>query len=412
MSVHQARPGQRVREGHLGRLAGMARAGAGVARGMLERDPVAPLARAVDTLAELRGLGAKVGQMAGIWSAMLPEEQRVRAEPLLAKLRAGTTTSSLTEVRALIESELGAPIPELFASFDDVPFASASIGQVHRATLADGTRVAVKVQHPGIGAALRADLDNAERIGGVAGLLMLPGGGVELMREVRARIEAELDYVREASWLERFEAMTAGDAVLGVPRLVRERSSERVLTTHFVDGETVDAAARRPTARAQGRAIRRFLLDAWLTHGLLFADPHAGNWIFHPSGRVTVLDFGSVIPFARPELDAISRAVDAIRCGGSSETHAALAALLGVDPARASATFVEPLRLALLPLVLDRAARTEDLTQLATATAASKRAMIGRRMVLPSWVPLTLRALVGTTSLLVTLESGGTVPSP
>jgi predicted unusual protein kinase regulating ubiquinone biosynthesis (AarF/ABC1/UbiB family) len=398
--------GQRVREGRLGRLAGMAKAGAGVARGMLEQDPVAPLSRAVETLADLRGLGAKVGQMAGIWSAMLPEEQRLRAEPLLARLRAGTTSSTIAEVRALVESELGGPIASLFASWDDQPFASASIGQVHAATLTDGTRVAVKVQHPGIAEAVRADLDNAARIGGVAGLLMLPGSGAELMREVRERIEAELDYEREAAALTQFAAIVEGDPVLRVPTLVPERSTKRVLTTHFVEGETVDHAAARSTARDQGRAIRGFFLSAWLDHGLLFADPHAGNWIFHPDGHVTVLDFGCVIPFAEPERARVVRVNELIRAGRVAESHAAIAELLGVDPRKASATFVEPLRLALAPLVLDRPAEVADLTRLADATAASKGSMLGRRIAIPSWMPLTLRALVGTISLLVTLENG------
>ncbi len=399
--------GVRVREGRLGRLAGMARAGAGVARGMLERDPIAPLDRAVEALADLRGLGAKAGQMAGIWSAMLPEDQRVRAEPLLARLRAGTTHSSIEEVRALLESELGAPVGELFASFDVVLFASASIGQVHRATLADGTRVAVKVQHPGIGKALIADLDNAARIGGVAGLLMLPGGGRELVRELRARFEAELDYLQEAAWQERYAAILEGDPVIEVPGLVRERSSERVLTTHFVEGETADQAAHGPAARAQARAVRRFVLDTWIDHGLLFADPHAGNWIFHPDGRVTVIDFGCIVPFEQREREGLARVKSAIRAGDRSATHDAIAELLGVDPARATPTFVEPFRLAMEPLVLDRLARAEDLSALADATATAKRKMLGRgRLPIPPWMPLALRAMVGTLSLVVTLEAG------
>jgi signal transduction histidine kinase len=113
----------------------MARAGLGLARGALRDDPTGPVADAVEALAELRGLATKAGQMAGVWSAALPEAERRRVEPLLARLRASTASSDPAAVRALVEAELGAPLGALFAEFDEAPFASASLGQVHRARL-------------------------------------------------------------------------------------------------------------------------------------------------------------------------------------------------------------------------------------------------------------------------------------
>jgi predicted unusual protein kinase regulating ubiquinone biosynthesis (AarF/ABC1/UbiB family) len=390
--------------GRLRRLAGIAHAGVGIARGMLERDPVAPLARAVDTLSELRGLAAKMGQMGGLWSAMLPVEERARAEAILARLRAHTATSSPAAIRALVESELGAPLGVSFASFETEPFASASIGQVHRATLADGTRVAVKVQHPGIADALRADLANVGNLGGLASVLALTDARA-VLDEVRARIEAELDYEAEARNLSRFAALFAGDAEIRLPTLVPERSSARVLTTHYVEGADVDTAARWPNARALGRVVRRFVRTSWIEHGLLFADPHAGNWIFHADGRVTVLDFGCVVPFEEPTRRTLDRALVAIEQGRDADARSAIRGLVGAPSGPAGELLVESMRVALAPLALDRPARADDLERVVRVSGEAKRRLLGKRMTVPPWLPLAMRALLGTIALLVGLEA-------
>lgn len=394
----------KVQTGRVRRMAGLARAGLGLARGMLERDPVAPIARAVDTLSELRGLGAKAGQMGGIWAAMLPPEERARAEVVLARLRAHTTSSSAEAVRALLEAELGASIDTLFARFEPEPFASASIGQVHRATLADGREVAVKVQHPGIDAALRADLANVGNIGGVAGLLAL-GDAHGVLTAVRARFEAELDYAEEARTLARFAALFAGDPEIAIPALVPERSSARVLTTHLVHGATVDEAAGWANARTLGRAIRRFVRTSWVEHGLLFADPHAGNWIFHPEGRVTVLDFGCVVPFDEAERARIGRVLAALDRDDAASAQAEIAGVLG-GGSEARRLLAEATCLSLAPLAGDRPASAADLERVVRASTEAKRKLLGHRLTMPPWMPLTMRALLGTTALLAGLEGG------
>ncbi|CAN5367901.1 hypothetical protein BH09MYX1_BH09MYX1_27330 [soil metagenome] len=382
----------------------MARAGIGLARGMVDSDPVAPIARAVETLSELRGLATKAGQMGGIWSAMLPPEERARAEAILARLRSNAATSSPEEVRALVESELGAPPGELFKSFEVAPFASASIGQVHRATLDDGTVVAVKVQHPGIALAMRADLANIEGIGGLATVLAFTEARA-VMDEMRGRFLAELDYVAEARMLSRFAELFTGDTEIRIPVLIADRSSASVLTTRFVQGDDVETAARWPNARTLGRAVRRFTRTSWLEHGLLFGDPHAGNWIFHREGAVTVLDYGCVVPFAEPERASIARSIEAIARGDDDEARRGIAALVDAPRGRGGELLTEAMRLALVPLALDRPANAEDLERVVRASGDAKRRLIGRRVNVRPWLPLALRALLGTTALLAGLEA-------
>lgn len=387
--------------GRLSRMAGMARAGASMIRGTLSRDAIAPIERAAETLGELRGLATKAGQMAGIWSAMLPPAERARAEPILARLRAATATSSPDAIVAIIERELGAPVDALFARFDRSPFASASLGQVHGAMLPEalgGGEVAVKVQHPGIEEALRADLDNAARIGGVAAVLAVPSAG-DMVAEVRARIEEELDYAAEARWQARFAEIVAGDPQLRVPRVIAARSSRRVLTTERVNGHTAAVAATRLQARSQALAVRRFVRTAWLEHGLLFADPHAGNWIFHDDGAVTVLDFGSVLTWSEPERALWRGAIE----GDEVTRRASLESLVGRTSS--AAPTVDVLMLALGPLATDAPVGTEQLAALGKLGTEVKKKSLGRGVHLPPWLPLVLRALIGTMALLVELEA-------
>src|SRR5688572_5811027 len=147
------------RLGRLVRLAGVgARTGASV---LLSNRSVATAEHAAEVLGTLRGLAAKVGQMLSYVDGFLPESQREVFEQAMRPLQRDAPTSSVRAVRAMVESELGAKVADLFLEFRDEPIASASIGQVHWARLADGREVAVKVQHPHIDEAIESDLNNA-----------------------------------------------------------------------------------------------------------------------------------------------------------------------------------------------------------------------------------------------------------
>jgi predicted unusual protein kinase regulating ubiquinone biosynthesis (AarF/ABC1/UbiB family) len=251
----------------------------------------------VELLGNLRGLAAKVGQMASYVDGVVPEPHREAYERLLGKLQRATTASPFPQVQAVVEEELGQTLAQAFAEFDVVPMASASIGQVHRARLADGREVAVKVQHPGIELAVEQDLANA---GAMASLVSTLGPRAMNVRdvhdEVAERFREELDYRLEAERQQRFAGIVANEPLLHVPAVIMSHTRRRVLTTELVRGhDFAYAAACDPARRAHfATLLWRFVFKSILVEGVFNADPHPGNYIFHDDGKVTFLDFGSV----------------------------------------------------------------------------------------------------------------------
>jgi predicted unusual protein kinase regulating ubiquinone biosynthesis (AarF/ABC1/UbiB family) len=264
---------------------------------IMDRTGASGAKQAAEVLGTLRGLAAKVGQMASYVDGIVPEGQREAYEASMKALQAAAPKSSSSEIRACVESELGAPIDRLFARWSDEPLASASIGQVHAATLHDGREVAVKVQHPGIARAVESDLANAGILEGFAGTLA--GKRFEtkkMFAVIRARFREELDYRLEAERLSRFALLHAGDPTVRVPELVSSHSALRVLTTGLVRGAAFDeaCAATAEERLAWAQTMWRFVFKGTLRGGMLNADPHPGNYIFHPGGVVTFLDYGCI----------------------------------------------------------------------------------------------------------------------
>ncbi len=307
--MHPLMGDRRVPEGRLSRLTRLAAAGARSGAGLLlSRNSDGAAAATAEALGTLRGLAAKVGQMASYVDGVVPEEHREAYEAAMGKLRAAAPTSSISEVRALVEEELGAPIDQLFDEWRDAPIASASIGQVHSARVR-GVDVAVKVQHPGIARALASDLQNAgivEQMAGVLGGRRFDSKG--MLAVVRKRFSEELDYGLEAERLRAFKALHASDPRANVPAVIDDRSTKRVLTTELVRGMTFEeaCAAERSAREAWARTMWRFVFRSNLLGGMFNADPHPGNYIFHLDGdvprgaRVSFLDFGCVQPITLP----------------------------------------------------------------------------------------------------------------
>jgi predicted unusual protein kinase regulating ubiquinone biosynthesis (AarF/ABC1/UbiB family) len=260
-------------------------------------DGTAAAEQALDLLGNLRGLAAKVGQMASYVDGIVPDEQRETYERVLSGLQRATPSSPFSKVRAVIESELGQPLDHAFAEFDEAPMASASIGQVHRARLHDGNEVAVKVQHPGIEAAIETDLSSAgTMVSFVSRMVPSALNARDVHVEIAQAFREELDYRLEVQRQTTFARFFANDPQIHVPRVFESHSSRRVMTSELVRGLHFDAVTAFPEAqrRAYASVLWRFVFQAILVEGLFNADPHPGNYLFHEDGRITFLDFGCV----------------------------------------------------------------------------------------------------------------------
>ena len=249
----------------------------------------------VATLGTMKGAAMKLGQVMSFLDVGLVEEKhREEFQHELAKLRDAAPTVSFKQMRRVIEDDLEEPIAELFSSFDEEPIAAASIGQVYRATLTDGREVAVKVQYPGVAAAVRADLQNLDMIMRVL-KRMTPGLDVKaIAEEIRERIVEELDYELEAQNQRSLARIFAGHPFIVVPDVVGGMSRERVLVSEFVRGVRFEELKGRPQAQRDrvGEIVFRFFLGCLYRHRQFSGDPHPGNFLLLEDGRMAFLDFG------------------------------------------------------------------------------------------------------------------------
>ena len=250
--------------------------------------------RLTNAILDLGGLFIKVGQLISILTNFLPPEFRAELE----QLQDSVPARPVDEVRARIRKELGKNPEELFADFDPVPIAAASLAQVHLARLADGRKVAVKVQHADIEEISRIDLHILARVFELVQLIVRIRGLEEYPDDVAHMIREELDFRQEARNIEQFRSSFADSPDVKFPKVVHERSTQRVLTTEFVEGAKItdfDALAEmgvdRPALakRVLTVACRMIFID-----GVFHADPHPGNIIVHPDGSFTMLDLGAV----------------------------------------------------------------------------------------------------------------------
>lgn len=296
----------RVPTGRLMRLARLARTGATTGVAMVKKadDVASKVERTTEVLSNMRGMATKVGQMASYVDGVIPDQHRAVFEKSMAKLQSKAQTSTIAEIRAVVEEDLGGPLDQIFAEWEDEPLASASIGQVHRARLRDGRAVAVKVQHPGIGDALEADLDNGVIV--KAAIDMFGMRRLEAARfhdEIRQRFLEELDYRLEGRRQQAFAELHADDDTIHIPGVHFDYTSDRVLTTDFAEGKPyVVAMHAKEGARAEWAAtLWRFVYGSMVLGGKFNADPHPGNYMFGDDGRITFLDFGCVqdIPLER-----------------------------------------------------------------------------------------------------------------
>ncbi|HEX4901232.1 MAG TPA: AarF/ABC1/UbiB kinase family protein [Acidimicrobiales bacterium] len=264
-------------------------------------------AQIAETLGHMKGAMMKLGQMASYLDSGMPPHVR----EALAQLQSDAPPMSGELAAGVVESELGQHPDHLFAEWDPVPIASASIGQVHQAVTRDGRAVAVKVQYPGVDEAIESDLSSAQLLFGGLGMVFPGLESGPIVEEIRARIIEELDYRREAENQQLFVERFAGHPTIHVPAVVPELSSRRVLTTELADGVRFEEVLgwSEEERNLAAETIFRFVFRSLYRFGIFNGDPHPGNYLFRPSGQVVFLDFGLVKRFTPEEVDTFSSLV-------------------------------------------------------------------------------------------------------
>jgi predicted unusual protein kinase regulating ubiquinone biosynthesis (AarF/ABC1/UbiB family) len=267
------------------------------------------------TLGEMKGAAMKLGQMASfIDIEFLPPEYREIYQEQLAKLRTDAPAMPWEKVVKVLEEEYeGVPLRELFSDIEREAFAAASIGQVHRAELPNGTRVAVKIQYPGVAEALEADLRNAGTLVRL-GKAIAPGlDPKSIAAELRERVLEELDYEHEAQDQRSFARAYRDHPFIYVPDVYTRLSRRRVLVTELVEGQDFEQVKELDHEQRSrfGEIVFRFSFGSIYHLQHFNADAHPGNYILMADGRVAFIDFGMTKRIDREQIMLEQRAVDA-----------------------------------------------------------------------------------------------------
>ncbi|MGI9018926.1 MAG: ABC1 kinase family protein [Euzebya sp.] len=270
-------------------------------------------AQAAELLGSMKGLAMKLGQIASFVDVDLPPEVRDTYREELAILRAQSDPVDVEVIEGVISEQYGTPVAEVFAEWDRKPLASASIGQVHRAVLPDGSDVVVKVQYPGIAEAIESDLDNAELLAPMIKVLSPNLKVKPLMAELRDRMSDELDYQREAQYQQAFFLRYDGHPFIRIPQVHMDWCRPRVLVSEFIDGlpfEEMVVTSTEDERQRYAEAIYRFCFGSLHRFRLFNGDPHPGNYLFPGDGTVVFLDFGAVKTFSTETRALIRRQLD------------------------------------------------------------------------------------------------------
>ena len=260
-----------------------------------------------ETLGEMKGAVMKVGQIASQMQDLLPPE----IADALAVLQKASAPMPFSIIRRQLRQELGDDPKNLFLSFDETPFAAASIGQVHRATLKDGTDVVIKVQYPAVKESIDSDMRQLRRILRLGALFKVNEATMDaIFDEIRIQLAEELDYEQEADNIKRFRDFHQDDSWLIIPRVIDELSTGKVLTLAYEPGDDLQTIADDPrysqeTRNLIGTRLFEALGKQMFALREVHCDPHPGNFAFRPDGSLVMYDFGAIKRLAEDDLESL-----------------------------------------------------------------------------------------------------------
>lgn len=241
---------------------------------------------------DLKGMYIKVGQFAGTRADLFPGAY-IRS---LSRLQDRVPARDVAVVRRTVEKELGRPVQELFARFDDIPIATASLAQVHRAALPDGREVVVKVQHPEVEGLVRLDIRNLRTMSRIVARRQPNFDYRAIVNEIGSQVPLELDFAREARLTQQVAANLSEVEGVVLPVVVDGYVTRRVLVTEFIEGAPLNQPAGLADVPGDRDALARRIAGAYghmiMVDGVFQADPHPGNLLLMNGGRVAILDFG------------------------------------------------------------------------------------------------------------------------
>ncbi|RYL25553.1 ABC1 kinase family protein [Acinetobacter piscicola] len=291
-----------------------------------------------DTLGEMKGAVMKVGQIASQYKDIFPPE----VAKAIAKLQRQAPAMPFADIKKQVEKELGKPLEQVFKSFEEQPFAAASIGQVHKATLPNGTEVVVKVQYPGVDEACESDLKQVRLALRLMGVLKVDKKLQDrLFKEIQDSLHEELNYEIEAQNLQVFKTFHQSlDNKIIIPHVYPEYSSRRILTLSMEKGDKIETASTWDLAIRNeiGERLIRALGQQMFFLKRFHCDPHPGNFAFRADGSVIIYDFGGVKTLST---EIISHFKTLVRAGRKADISTIENELIALDALSEKGKFPE-----------------------------------------------------------------------
>ncbi|KAL3874885.1 hypothetical protein ACJMK2_037841 [Sinanodonta woodiana] len=275
--------------------------------------------RIVNTLCRVRGAALKLGQMLSIQdnSLLNPELQKI-----LERVRQSADIMPTWQMEKVMNKELGPDWRNKFETFDNKPFAAASIGQVHKARLLDGRDVALKIQYPGVAMSIDSDINNLMSILSVWNILPKGLYVENVMKVAKTELTWEVDYIREANCALKFRELFADDPILYIPAVFMELTTPQILTSEFVEGLPLDKCLDmdQETRNKIGDTILRLCFTELFVFRYMQTDPNWSNFLYNPvTDKVILLDFGATREYSKEFVDKYIHVIKSASVGDTME---------------------------------------------------------------------------------------------